>query len=141
MDLELVYRPYKSEVERVTAIHDYLGLPNVCPKCGSKSWKAAKHRLPSYYCAKCTYTSTTLRGTMFYHSKYSLGAWYELIKLMRADPKLGPTKLARTLGVGVPFVEEARKRIKAWLYTLEDEQEEKGVRKVPSEVGDRIRSY
>lgn len=135
MDLELIYRHYRTERERVLAVYTAVN-PAVCPRCGTsrpprleknKNGKA-NFRSRIIRCRDCAYSRSALKGTLFYHSESSLGDWFELIKLLDKRPNLGGTAAAGILGVHRDWVRSVKPRIMDWLYTQEHEDKNRSGR-------------
>lgn len=108
--LDLVYRIYRTEEERVWALWEAVGRPP-CKHCGSLKLKLYRHRPHQVYCLKCAHTFSPLDSTIFRYTNYSLGAWYEVIKLLAINPRFSSGHIAQTVGVGEGAVKKKRREI------------------------------
>lgn len=122
MDLELVYRKYRSERERLLALHQ-VSPRQVCPKCGSDQLRlfTEKSHPTRVTCKECSDCWSVLAYTFFERSQHSLGEWFELIKFYHRNPKAGRQKASKTLGVAPGWADFVKPKIMAWLYTVENE--------------------
>ncbi len=71
-----------------------------CPKCGSVRYK--KNGRQRYMCKDCGKTFSESNGTIFYHSKLSVGQWKELLRGM--VDRLSTTEISKNVGISQPAV-------------------------------------
>lgn len=132
MKLELIYRKYRTEDERIEAVYSATH-PAYCPNCGRKilrrrpkpgtpKEKAHSHQ---YVCSNRDYYASALENTIFFHSRHPLSTNFELIKMIHHNPKMDARLIASTLGISLPWVKRRRPIIRRWLYTLENEDKDR----------------
>lgn len=117
MDLELVYRSYRTERERIHAWWLKQGI-TVCPRCGGGRFKPKKTKPRKYFCQDCLKEFNALKGSIYVGSRYPLATWYTLIKLIQAEPGLDSMAMGRRIGVSGDSIRLLRKKI---LYAIENE--------------------
>lgn len=131
MDLELVYRKYRTEKERLLALAA-VTVPKVCPRCESPrfrpnfSRRKGKQNRRAFTCVDCRKELSITKGTIFNWSQYPLGTWYEVIKLVNEKPELydRPLAVSKILGLNYEFTTRAIQKIRKWLYTQEHEDKQ-----------------
>lgn len=139
MDLELVYRSYRNEKERIDALLKKQGV-TCCPYCGGRFQKKRSRRskepIRMYKCVDCRRQYTPTTHTIIGRSHHTIGIWYEIIKLCLVDPHMSAPNMANILGVNKEFVIVSRRKIRVWLYSIGYVEEAEAMRKVRHKMGD-----